>query len=434
VQRPRARSGVVAALLLSYAVATAATSPEATAVEPPPDPWARHTIASGPRGADGVHLADINGDNRPDVTTAWEEAGLVTVSLHPEDAAQPWPTVTVGTHLYGAEDAVFADVDGDGNLDVVSACECRRIVVHFGPDDPARILDAAAWTSVTLSASVDRHRWIKAAVVDIDGDDRLDIVGGGKAGPAATVGWFRAPQSPRDGSAWTYTVMSRVGWTQSLVPRDVDGDEDADVVLTDRTYIINPDGTRIYDLRGTRWLENTGDGAAWANHPIGFARGEHKFLCVEDFDGDGREDVLDGASGPTYNTTFLRRNLGRWGPWEVTPIPQPDNVGQYQDVTVGDIDGDGDRDLVFSYSHAEADRSGVVWLAATDQGGWERREISGPSGTKFDNVELVDIDSDADLDVVTSEQIEQLGIVWYENPAAPTTHTPGVETCVESPR
>jgi hypothetical protein len=31
-------------------------------------------------------------------------------------------------------------------------------------------------------------------------------------------------------------------------------------------------------------------------------------------------------------------------------------------------------------------------------------------------VELVDIDGDTDLEVVTSEQIEQLGIVWYENP------------------
>jgi hypothetical protein len=35
----------------------------------------RHTIASGPRGADGVHLQDVNGDGRRDVTTASEQAG-----------------------------------------------------------------------------------------------------------------------------------------------------------------------------------------------------------------------------------------------------------------------------------------------------------------------------------------------------------------------
>jgi hypothetical protein len=202
----------------------------------------------------------------------------------------------------------------------------------------------------------------------------------------------------------------------SLFARDVDGDGDTDIVLSDKLYIINADGTRRYDLRGTRWAENLGAGAAWTSHPIGFARGEHKFLHIVDFDGDGVEDVLDGASGPAYNLTFIRRNLGQWAAWEVTPVPQPDGVGWYQDVRAADIDLDGDRDLVFSYSHAEGDLSGVVWLAAVG-GVWERGEISGPAGTKFDNVELTDMDGDGDLDAVTSEQVEQLGVIWYENPA-----------------
>jgi hypothetical protein len=209
--------------------------------------------------------------------------------------------------------------------------------------------------------------------------------------------------------------MSPVGWTMSLIPSDVDGDADPDVVLSDRTYIVNPDGTRTYHLRGTRWLENVGAGSDWIHHPIGFARGEHKFLTITDVDGDGRPDVLDGASGATYNTTFVRRHTGDWRTWEATPIPQPANVGHYQDVRADDIDLDGDTDLVFSYSHAAGDLSGVVWLAATADG-WERREVSGPPGTKFDNVELTDLDGDGDLDAVTSEQVEQLGVVWYANP------------------
>jgi hypothetical protein len=417
---PRIRAGLVVVALaagLALAVTPARAADET--------PWVRHTIASGPRGADGVHLADIDGDNDLDVATAWEEAGLVTVSLHPDDPTAPWPTVTVGTRLFGVEDAIFADVDDDGFVDVVSACECRKVVVHFGPKDWKRILDPTAWVPVTLTASVDRQRWIKVAVADIDGDKRPDIIGGGKVNPA-TVGCFRSPRDHRDGSAWGYTPMSPVGWTMSLIPRDVDGDDDSDVVLSDRTVIINSDGTRRYDLRGSRWLENTGAPAAWKNHSIGFAGGEHKFLHITDVDGDGRDDVLDGASGATYNKTFLRRNLGPWGPWEVTAIPQPAGVGQYQDVKAGHIDGDDDLDLVYSYSHAEGDLSGVVWLAAKEGGGWERREVSGPSGTKFDNVELVDVDGDEDPDVVTTEQIEQLGIVWYENPTLAPAGTPGV--------
>jgi len=33
-------------------------------------PWARHAIDRSSRGADGVRLADVNGDGLPDVVTA----------------------------------------------------------------------------------------------------------------------------------------------------------------------------------------------------------------------------------------------------------------------------------------------------------------------------------------------------------------------------
>jgi len=412
--RTRGRTRAVA--LVSAVVCAGGLSAVAAPAGAAGTPWVRHTIASGWRGADGVHLGDVNGDGRDDVTSGWEQEGIVTVSLHPGGTgAGPWPTVTVGSRLHGVEDAQFVDVDGDGALDVVSACECRRLTVHFGPTDPGRVLDPSAWESVTLAESVGFQRWIKVAIADVDGDGRADIVGGGKANPA-TVGWFRAPADPRDGAAWPYAAMSPVAWTMSLVPRDVDGDEDTDVVLSDRLPIIEPDGHRRYELRGSRWLENLGGGAGWVNHPIGFGGGEHKFLHIVDVDGDGGDDVLDGVSGATYNRSYLRRNTDRWLAWEVTEIPQPAGVGQYLDVAADDVDRDGDRDLVFSYSHADGDLSGVALLAAVPGGGWERREVSGPVGTKFDNVVLHDVDLDGDLDAITSEQVEQLGVIWYENP------------------
>ena len=43
-------------------------------------------------------------------------------------------------------------------------------------------------------------------------------------------------------------------------------------------------------------------------------------------------------------------------------------------------------------------------------------DIAGPPGTKFDRMELVDLDLDGDLDVITCEEAENLGVIWYENP------------------
>jgi hypothetical protein len=48
-------------------------------------------------------------------------------------------------------------------------------------------------------------------------------------------------------------------------------------------------------LTGTR-LENHDRGQSWTNHPIGFSKGDHQFLDVVDFDGDGIDDVVDAAA------------------------------------------------------------------------------------------------------------------------------------------
>ena len=47
---------------------------------------------------------------------------------------------------------------------------------------------------------------------------------------------------------------------------------------------------------------------------------------------------------------------------------------------------------------------------------WQEHDISGPEGVKFDRIELVDMDADGDPDVLTCEEIEDLGVFWYENP------------------
>ena len=111
-------------------------------------PWPRHVIDDSSRGADGVKLADLNGDGLVDITTGWEEGGITRVYLHPgRDAVRGrWPGVTVGK-TPNVEDALFADLDGDGRMDVVSSCEgrTRTVFVHWAPKDPKRYLDPRAW-------------------------------------------------------------------------------------------------------------------------------------------------------------------------------------------------------------------------------------------------------------------------------------------------
>ncbi len=104
----------------------------------PGGPWERHTIDNSSRGADGVRLVDVNDDGLADITTGWEEGGVIRVYLNPgpAEAKKAWPAVTVG-QVKSPEDAVFADLDGDGAVDVIT-CEERDNLGVIWYENPSR--------------------------------------------------------------------------------------------------------------------------------------------------------------------------------------------------------------------------------------------------------------------------------------------------------
>ena len=403
--------GVRDLVVLALAVLSAAT-PLWAAEQPA---WRRHTIdaadrAAGKRGADGVRLADINGDGRLDVTTGWEQGGAIRVCLNPGPAAarRPWPAVTVG-RVTSPEDAVFVDLDGDGQLDVVSSCEgnTRRIFVHWAPADRRRQRDPRAWTTGSIPAVAGKQAWMYALPLDIDGRRGIDLVVGSK-GHSAGVGWLQSPVDPRNLSGWKYHRLVDAGWIMSLEPCDIDADGDIDVVVSDRR------GPR----RGVYWLENPGPaasraGRSWPRHEIG-ARGiEVLFLALGDLDGDGRVDVLSAAR--ESRLLFCR---GTPGGWTEHSIRLPDGFRYGKGVAIGDIDGDGQPDVVMT-NRGDPKKRAVSWMSyrgSPSSGNWAITRISDVAGSKFDLVQLLDVDSDGDLDVMSCEEVANLGVFWYENP------------------
>jgi len=395
-------------VLLAAVLAAVLAAPTARA-----EPWPRHTIDASSRGADGVRLADVNGDRLPDVVTGWEEGGVTRLYLNPgpKKVRAPWPAVTVG-RTPSVEDAVFADLDRDGSLDVVSCCEgrTRTVFLHRAPREPGRRLDPAAWTTAAIAASKNVQMWMFAVPADIDGRGGLDLVAAGK-GRGAAIGWLEAPASTWDPEGWRWHPLEPVGWVMSIRLADLDGDGRRDVLVSDRRG----------PTRGVFWLRRPGPGAdprrpdAWPRHPVGGADHEVMFLDWADLDGDGRRDILCA----TRNREILvfRRLPGPGVRWETATIPNPFGVPHGKAVAVGDVDLDGRADLVHT-ANTEGDRTrpGVAWLKRGPDGAWQAHDISGPRGVKFDLVRLLDLDADGDLDVLACEERDNLGVFWYENP------------------
>jgi len=384
-------------------------------------PWRLHVIDDSSRGADGTRLADVNGDGLMDIATGWEEGGITRAYLNPGHArsTRKWPAVTVG-RTKSVEDAVFVDLDGDGSTDVVSSCEgrTRTLFVHWAPKDKRRYLDPTSWKQEAIPASKGKMAWMFAAPVQLDGKNGVDLVAGAK-GKGAQIGWFEAPGNARSLAGYRWHPVSDAGWIMSLIVRDMDGDGDPDIVTTDRRG----------RLRGCRWLENPGPGPAqsekWKNHFIGGRSREVMFMTLADLDGDGLEDVLVAAK--KASVLYLRRMDARGKSWKSHEIPFPPNTGTAKGVAAGDIDGDGRLDVVTSCEHADRGKSGVTWLATSGSADMQigrvrceaAHNISGEVGIKFDRLELLDMDGDGDLDVLTCEERAHgkgLGVFWYENP------------------
>ncbi len=334
-----------------------------------------HTIDKSSAGAAGVKLIDINTDGRPDVVTAWKDGGLVRVYFNPSrvDSRSEWRYVTVG-RVQSPVDAVFADLNGDLAFDVISAGE-GGLNIHWAPKDPDRYFEESDWKTEPIPASLKRMQW--TAVVPM----LPKIIAGGR-GPGAEIGWMEVSNDAK------WHPLRKAGWIVSIQTVDMDGDGDLDILFSDR------EGPRA----GVYWLENPGGLESWKEHLVGSAGREAMY-----FDYDGKKDVVVAVQPSEVQ---IHHRLSKDGSqWSSETIRFPAGLGTANSVRVADIDQDGRADIIYG---------AVAWMSQADR---TLHAISGLKDARFGAIELIDLDGDGDLDILTTETALGLGIIWFENPA-----------------
>jgi hypothetical protein len=135
---------------------------------------------------------------------------------------------------------------------------------------------------------------------------------------------------------------------------------------------------------------------------------------VFDFDLDGDKDILVAVLGLLYpsndkiGSIVLLENDGNFNFTSKVII---EKIARVSDVRAGDLDGDGDMDLAvaqFGYDDGE-----TRWLENLGNGEFKTHMLQNLSGPI--NVEIVDIDEDGDLDIISLVSQEWEEIYCYVN-------------------
>jgi len=328
-----------------------------------------------------VALVDIDGDGDLDLVAG--NSGRNRLYLN-NGTADPFngvigSDITADTH--STRSVILGDMDGDGDLDLVAGNngQVNRLYLNNGTSDPFNGVSGSNITS-------DAHGTNTVTLGDMDGDGDLDLIAGN---PSQTNRLYlnNGTADPFNGVSGS-DITNDVRVTRSIIIGDIDKDGDLDLIVGNDANKAN----RLYLNNGTSDPFNGVSGS-----DITADAHDTTSVTLGDIDGDGDLDLVAGNSGAA-NRLYL--NNGISDPFHNMSGSDVSADAHYTaTVTIGDIDGDGDLDLVAGNYNSQPNR---LYLnnGTTDP-------FNGVSGSMItadaDNtvsVTLGDVDGDGDLDLV----------------------------------
>lgn len=386
--------------MLATACGTVPPEPERVGTQFPPEAhgsetllFKHHYLRSRMPADDWFHsvtLSDLDRDGDLDVTVASARGTRKTRNFfwYEYKAPDKWIEHILGDMDETQQGAEIADIDGDGWIDIISGNHWYR-----NSQDPRR-------TPFTRF----RYRQVNqgfhdVAVAEIDGDGRLDIV---TLSENHGIYWYRKPGDPS--KLWPeHRIASQENCPHGAFgPEgigDLDKDGDNDIVLVDK-WLEN-------DGQGTSWITHPIEFGRWSVPTWGGPEIMAARTVIRDLDEDGDNDIVmtecdvpDSAAAVFYNLQ------GDGTLWEKIVLPQkaPGRRGSLHSLRVEDFDLDGDLDIL-SIDQEDcrgdlplADPRWYVWLQNGRQ--WSEQVILDANLGGHEAC-TGDVDGDGDIDIIS---------------------------------
>jgi hypothetical protein len=236
--------------------------------------------------------------------------------------------------------------------------------------------------------------------------------------PSAAPSPTEAPFAGAWADVTTETIGATAEWTNKVELADINGDGLVDILLAnggDYDTPGTPVASRVFANRNGGTFEEVTD------EVFGDRALLTRVIKVRDLDGDGHADILLGTTYQTQSELFMGNGDGTFRDVTETQLPQmPLSVG---DLEIGDVDADGDLDIVLADWGAGSPMSnpgGVIQLWLNDgQATFTDATEQMPDtlvGFSWD-IELLDVDNDWDLDLAVSCKVCPTSLL-YENDGA----------------